>query len=599
MKKLLSMLITASMIFSTVAISASAEAVTPPEGKSAKVIAADAVTTVNLRYDTANFDGGNDRTGTYHLDFEGVSYDFHRFNEIPINIYVDAPKDGVYGLAVIGRTHCYGTLDKNANTFTATDATGTVNSTLKGAVSLTKPAWADEKTPANNELSKIGLITLKAGLNVITLSSTNNNHFVGGIRIAGCDMNGVFPLALAADSVVEYLATTQNDVPFYNGGTALETGWKANYNGTSVYRWRLTNGIDFYVDAPVAGSYNLKTIGGSNPYNNAWITVSVNGTTAKNGPMVPTGTWDATLKDWGAITLAQGVNKITFAKSNDVAFNGLMLAGPGVITLPDGVTAYDISTTGDKVKYTFEAENVESTKSYTYIMDTAPFEIYVNAAEAGNYYFTSYSQAEYDRQPEHIATVTVNNLTSKTIPYTQGYNTGFAYTGGVPKHFKAVTFKAELKQGLNKISVYANNGQIVFDKFELRNYEIAGVTDKLTNSSVALYGTGLETTTTVVSSPKVVTRSVVYDAIPAGATTLDVSTLFAVKGKDDAKTIVAASYDVNGKLLDTKITTSNSLWNNIVGAKAAGLNVSGAATVKVMLLDDLTNLTNLLSLIHI
>ena len=218
--------------------------------------------------------------------------------------------------------------------------------------------------------------------------------------------------------------------------------------------------------------------------------------------------------------------------------------------------------------------------------------MYVNAAEAGDYYFTTHTQSEWDKT-DKFAYVLVNNMNAKTINYNQGYNFGYTYTGGVPKNIKAVTFKVTLNAGLNKISVYADHSHIKFDKFELRNYEMAGTTDVQSNSVTGLYGTGLETTTTVASSPKVVTRSVVYDAIPQNATTLDVSTLFVVKGKRDAQTIVAASYDVNGKLLDTKITTANALWNNFMGAKTAGLNVSGAATVKVMLLDGFANLTNL------
>ncbi len=598
MKKLLSMLITASMIFSTVAISASAE-VTAPDGVTPAEVSASTVTTV--------FSKRIDSAPAYVSLTEQSNHEGNYFEDVNVNlkygvldVYVNASAAGTYRIDVIGSRGPYAYSSSGVNTLTLNDA---AEATLKGGIGNTT-GWA--KIVATTW----GDVTLNAGVNKLSFStlkadgSVNTDERIGAIRIVGADTTnylGVVPLELSADSeVAHYVTTATVDQPFinYNGdgtvlanSTAIGTFSKVIYDGVETCLIQQSRKTKYYVNAPVAGQYKVKFIG-SGVSGGGYFKYSVNGGALSSNYTVGTEGWAVVKEiDAGTVTLNEGINTIQFSAPGQTAVRGLKFAGPAVVTLPDGATAYDISTAGDKVKYTFEAEDA-GVSGIVSIMTTAPFDVYVNAAEAGDYYFTTYSQAEYDKTEDKNATVTVNNTNSKTITYGAGYNYGYAYTDKTPQHIKAVTFKVALKQGLNKISVCANEAQIRFDKFELRNYEIAGVTDKLTNASKSLYGTGLETTTTVASSPKVVTRSVVYDAIPADATTIDVSTLF-VAGGFAAVPVMIASYDANEKPIDIKVLDPNALWNNFRSAQVKGLNVDGAATVKVMLFDNMTNLFNI------
>ena len=511
-----------------------------------------------------------------------------------VTFYVNAPAAGEYGLELLHSRN------KNSGwpSDLAVDVNGTKIAGKTGAPTLPSASWV-------SEFCSWGTVTLNAGLNVIhvglnydTTTDANNNHGVQGIRVTGMgatggseggeggEEGGDEPTLPDGVTAADVSATTAVTIDADNAAVA---GTKVAKLGVNTVVANAST--SFYLNAATAGTYFVKLYGaGAQGWTD--VPLTVNGTELMARRLFPGSNVGVAFQDSEnvyPVTLVEGVNVISFKQVDNNNFVRSMT----VMGADSDVSVPSISTTGGKVKYAFQAEKAGAELAYVQRSDGYKhFDVFVNAEVAGDYYFTTYTQVRFNAAAKTV-TVYVNDTNAQTLTHDTGYDYNYdtAYNSK-PRRFRAHTFKVTLNKGLNVIAAVPNHNEIAVDKFEIRNYEVSGTTNV---GSVAngIYGAAFETTTTVASSPKVVTKSLVYDSIPTGASTIDVSAWVACATDKVNPTLIVASYDSNDRLIDAKISTFYGAAGTLVDAKATGLDVDGAETVKIIELDGLTNLYNI------
>ena len=290
-----------------------------PSSKTAKEIASTGSTTLNFKADASSVVGGaNDELGYYNE----VPYNFKSATQA-IKVYVDAPSEGVYYLAAIGKRKQNG---DSATSFAVKNSSATPSSPISGTVSGDKNQTIAE--------CLIGELTLTEGLNIITITSSQEHNMVGGIVIAPKTADapppGVPAMELIADGTATVTFTAEAGMAM-TGGVYGGASWLASYEGAQLSRMRLSKPVTLHVIAPEAGDYNMSIIQGKSSYGYASnFTMSVNGTQVRSSGFVPSATtsWAAELVDWGTVTLEEGYNTITFTATNNHAFSGFVISGP-------------------------------------------------------------------------------------------------------------------------------------------------------------------------------------------------------------------------------------------------------------------------------
>ena len=555
MKKLLSALLAATMVFSSVVMSVSAETATGLTSTSDVTILATDMT-------------GGEVVSDGYKKCDG----FDAVAESYISFTVDVAQAGTY--YIIGEGY-----SAYSNHFAVWVANG--GGEFEVQVDNLFSSWDAAyvtSTPARS-------INLTEGANTIQLRSKadgaykqTSNAQIYSVRIKGIHTP---PTGVTAAAV----STTTSTKIAYNDAAVKLTSKTISDATHSVTGSGMQTVSPVYVDAAEAGTYNIVWTIVDQWYSDRPGDVFVNGVKVASGLAGQVGDSYKEYERYSAdVELREGFNEIyLYGDNGNRVWTAVTVTGSCY-----GLPTLDTVANEGKAKITWEAEAVGTAEGYTNASSSYTSE--VNVLTAGDYYFTFYTQRNWSDE-NYKDTVEVNGeevaaYTTWCIEGNNGYN-----------KFKAVATKVTLNAGKNTIVVNTTTASR-FDKFELGNYEVA-LPDNATGDGRYTSGnkystTGLETETVFASSPKLITKAKVYDTIPSGVSTIDFSgNYIEVPGGTGNRQVVVATYDAYGKLLSTKLATRPTGQCLAYEVTVEDIDLTGAASVKVMLLDDFTNMTHL------